>query len=161
MLKTKRMLVLGYLLVSAPHLVLASVKTSYYQCNTEKGVVFSQLPCADDAVKKTVTVSGASGRISYDPDTELEAISVRNRIKQLEGDIKSSQFRIEQYNADLSKEVADLRSQLTKLMDQTRRKILNTKVKQKIKEREQFYKQKIRLEENRLRLLKRRLAQAN
>ncbi len=130
-------------------------KTSFYQCETENGVTFSQLPCSESAKLKTISTFTPRKIRSTDVDlNSLQTINREQKLTILQSRIKISENKIRQMRRAKAKEKSDSEQQLERMMDETAKKLLAKQVKKDIKRINEQYDSQIKQQEETLKQLK-------
>lgn len=131
----------------------------YYQCETEKGVEFSQFPCDNNPQKKTI--KGVNQPFETQPKknhlSDLDRVHTSQKIEMVISQIKGTKSKIRSYHREEKVKSREAESKLNKLMSAEERKELAKQIKQEQKHIERSYKQMIKQQEKELKRLEKAL----
>ncbi len=120
-----------YLLLFTIAPLCVANEESYYQCQTDKGVVFSQFPCAKDAQKKTIKVYYPRGddKNLRLPNNTIDRVNKEQRIRVIESQIKGTKSKIRAYKREKNVKYREAELKLNRLMSAEERTELAKQVK--------------------------------
>ncbi|SFD13815.1 hypothetical protein [Pseudoalteromonas denitrificans] len=135
--------------------VLANkTSTNFYQCDTAKGVVFSQFPCAKNAKLKTISTYTPKKTRSTDLDIKnLNKIQYQQKIDIAETQIKASENKVRVLKRAQAKEQITEKQKLERMMSDLDKKALKKQVTQTLKDIDKKYKKLVKNEELNLKKL--------
>ncbi|MFC3031173.1 DUF4124 domain-containing protein [Pseudoalteromonas fenneropenaei] len=126
--------ILMLLLLSSTSLVNAQTKQySYYKCTTERGVVYSQFPCAGNAMMQTLEHTEPQTVVPTEQHNKtLNQLEKQQIIRNLEREIRAKEQQIAVLKRKYDTAVHDAEDSLTRLMDDKEKRRKEREVKRKV-----------------------------
>ena len=136
----------------APISVFANTtSTNFYQCETDKGVVFSQFPCSKDAELKTIsTFTPRDIRDTSIDVKSLNKIQYQQHIGLLESKLSSSQNKVRILKRTHAKKQIVEEQKLERMMSKEDKAIAKKQVKLELKNINKKYNKLVKAEELKL-----------
>ncbi|PAJ72213.1 hypothetical protein CJF42_22455 [Pseudoalteromonas sp. NBT06-2] len=135
-----------------PYTVLANTtSTNFYQCETDKGVIFSQLPCSKDAkLKKISTFTPRKIRNTNTDIKSLNKIQYQQRLQIVESKLSSSQNKVRVLKRTQAKKQVHEEQKLERMMSKQDKIITKKQVELALKKINKKYNKLVKVEEKNL-----------
>jgi len=136
----------------SPHSLFAdTTSTNFYQCETDKGVIFSQFPCSKDAKLKTIsTFTPREIRDTNIDVKSLNKIQYQQRIEIVESRLSASQNKVRVLKRTQAKKQIQEEQKLERMMSKQDKATTKKQVTLELKNINIKYNKLVKAEERKL-----------